>query len=91
MPGVRGCQIPEWMPDTRGDARYQMPDRVQRMPDERLDVRSCFGKMTSEMETAGRQYMEVKIYVYMDIQKGAEFSGKGLDAKVSGLIEEYED
>ena len=47
--------------------------------------------MTSEMETAGRQYMEVKIYVYMDIQKGAKFSGKGLDAKVSGLIEEYED
>ena len=53
MPGVRGCQIPEWMPDTRGDARYQMPDRVWRMPDTRLDVRSCFGKKTSEMETAG--------------------------------------
>ena len=35
--------------------------------------------------------MEVKIYVYMDIYKGAKFSGKGLDAKVSGLIEEYED
>ena len=29
--------------------------------------------------------MEVKIYVYMDIKKGAEFSGKGLDAKVSGM------
>ena len=35
--------------------------------------------------------MEVKIYVYMDIKKGAKFSRKGLDAKMNGLIEEYED
>ena len=35
--------------------------------------------------------MKVEIYVYMDIYKGAKFSRKGLDAKVSGLIEEYED
>ena len=52
MPSVRGCQIP----DARyqiPDARYQMPERVWRMSDTRLDVRSCFGKMTSETETAG--------------------------------------
>ena len=58
--------------------------------DTRLDVRSCFGKKTSKMETVGCWYMEVK-YMYICIyKKGAKFSGKGLDAKVRGSIEEYE-
>ena len=35
------------------------------------------------------QYIH-NMYTY-GYKKGAKFSGKGLDAKVSGLIEEYED
>ena len=35
--------------------------------------------------------MEVKYMCIWIYKKGAKFSGKGLDAKVSGSIEEYED
>ena len=47
------------MPAARHQMRCQMPDRVQRMPDTRLDARYQFENGISNMETTEYQYMNI--------------------------------
>ena len=52
---------------------------------------SCLGEKTSLKETIGCQYMEVKYMWKLICKKGGPIQWKGLDAKVSELIEGYKD